>query len=135
MDMGKANNPIIRICTIVLAILLLCISITSCSIGKKPVSQFPTLSWNNSTPEEQGVDSVKLAEGLLSIKQKNLNIHSILLVRNGSVILDAYFYPYDGKSVHEFALVTKSVMTTLIAIASDQGKLNLDQPMLSFFPR
>jgi CubicO group peptidase (beta-lactamase class C family) len=134
MDMGKASYPIIRICTIVLAILLLCISITSCSIGKKPVSQFPTLSWNNSTPEEQGVDSVKLAEGLLSIKQKNLNIHSILLVRNGSVILDAYFYPYDGKSVHEFASVTKSVMTTLIAIASDQGKLNLDQPMLSFFP-
>jgi hypothetical protein len=25
-------------------------------------------------------------------------------------------------------------MTTLIAIAADQGKLELDQPMLSFFP-
>ena len=29
--------------------------------------------------------------------------------------------------------VTKSVMTTLIGIAVDQGKLDLDQPILSFF--
>ncbi|HEU4746461.1 MAG TPA: serine hydrolase, partial [Anaerolineales bacterium] len=32
------------------------------------------------------------------------------------------------------ASVTKSVMTTLIAIAADQGKLDLDKPILSFFP-
>jgi hypothetical protein len=30
--------------------------------------------------------------------------------------------------------VTKSVMTTLIAIAAAQGKLDLDQPLVSFFP-
>ena len=32
------------------------------------------------------------------------------------------------------ASVTKSVMTTLIGIAADQGKIQLDQPMVSFFP-
>jgi CubicO group peptidase (beta-lactamase class C family) len=58
----------------------------------------------------------------------------LLIIRNGSVVLDAYFYPYDGKTVHELASVTKSLMTTLIAIASDQNKLQLDQQMLSFFP-
>ncbi|MBM3239713.1 serine hydrolase [Candidatus Poribacteria bacterium] len=57
-----------------------------------------------------------------------------MLIRNGLVGVDAYFYPYDGKTVHELASVTKSIMTTLIAIASDRGKLKLDQPMLSFFP-
>jgi CubicO group peptidase (beta-lactamase class C family) len=30
--------------------------------------------------------------------------------------------------------VTRSVTTTLIGIVSDQGRLKLDQPMLSFFP-
>jgi CubicO group peptidase (beta-lactamase class C family) len=32
------------------------------------------------------------------------------------------------------ASVTKSIMTTLIAIAADQGKLTLDAPLVSFFP-
>ena len=50
------------------------------------------------------------------------------------MIVDAYFYPYDGNSPHDLASVTKSIMTTLIGIAADQGKLKLDQPMLSFFP-
>jgi CubicO group peptidase (beta-lactamase class C family) len=94
---------------------------------------WPTQGWRISTPEAQGVDSVKLAQGLQAIRQKNLDIHSLMLIRDGMVILDAYFYPYDGKTVHELASVTKSLTTTLIAIAADQGKLKLDDPMLSFF--
>ena len=95
---------------------------------------WPTQDWRTSTPEEQGVDSAKLAEGLLAIQERNISIDSLLMVRNGSVLLDAYFYPYDGTIPHDLASVTKSVMTTLIGIAADQGKLQLDQPMVSFFP-
>jgi CubicO group peptidase (beta-lactamase class C family) len=95
---------------------------------------WPTQGWRSSTPEEQGIDSGKVAEALLTMRERNINIHSLLVIRNGVEVLDAYFYPYDGKTVHELASVTKSVMTTLIAIASDQGKLKLDQPMVSFFP-
>ena len=68
------------------------------------------------------------------MREKNIQIHSLLVVRNGDVVVDAYFYPYDGGTVHDLASVTKSVMTTLIAIAAEQGKLDLDQPMVSFFP-
>jgi CubicO group peptidase (beta-lactamase class C family) len=66
--------------------------------------------------------------------REDVNIHSLLLVRNGKVVVDAAFYPYDGSTVHDVASVTKSVMTTPIAIAAEQGKLSLDAPMLSFFP-
>jgi len=95
---------------------------------------WPTQGWRTSTPEEQGFDSAKLAEGLQVIRQNGTRIHSLLIVRNGEVFVDAYFYPYDGSTYHDLASVTKSVMTTLIGIAADQGKLDLDQPMLSFFP-
>jgi len=97
-------------------------------------SYWPTNEWESATPESQGFHSVKLSEGLKAIKQKGINVHSLMIIRNGSVILDAYFYPYDGSTYHEVASVTKSVMTTLIGIAADQGKLDLDQPILSFFP-
>jgi len=96
---------------------------------------WPTQGWRSSTPEEQGIDSAKLARALLAMREQNINIHSLLLIRGGLAVVDAYFYPYDGKAVHELASVTKSVMTTLVAIAADQGKLRLDQPMVSFFPR
>lgn len=97
-------------------------------------SQWPPQGWHISTPEEQGVDSAKLAEGLQVMREQKLPVHSLLIVRNGAVVLDAYFYPYDGKSVHDLASVSKSLMTTLIGIAADQGKLSLDDTMLSFFP-
>lgn len=95
---------------------------------------WPTEGWQSSPPEAQGFDSAKLAEGLEAIRQNGTQVHSLLLIRNGSVFLDAYLYPYDGSTYHDLASVGKSVMTTLIGIAADQGKLDLDQSMLSFFP-
>jgi CubicO group peptidase (beta-lactamase class C family) len=98
------------------------------------VADWPTEGWQTSAPEAQGIDSAQLAEGLLTIRQQNINIHSLMVVRNGRLVVDAYFYPYDGNTVHDVASVTKSVMTTLIGIAADQNKLSLDAPILSFFP-
>ena len=95
---------------------------------------WPTEGWQANTPEEQGFDSVKLAEELQDLQKKEEAIDSLLIIRNGRVILDAYFYPYDGSFPHDLASVTKSFTTTLIAIAASQGKLDLDRPMVSYFP-
>ncbi|MGE5249168.1 MAG: serine hydrolase [Bacteroidota bacterium] len=85
-------------------------------------------------PEQMGFDSSRLAEGLLQIQAKKIPINSLTMIYKDSVFLDAYFYPYDGSIYHDLASVTKSVTTTLIGIAAGQGKLNLDQTVLSFFP-
>jgi CubicO group peptidase (beta-lactamase class C family) len=98
-------------------------------------SYWPTQGWRSNTPESGGFDSGKVAEALRAIRDQNMNIHSLMVIRNDEVILDAYFYPYDGKTFHSLASVTKSVMTTLIGIAADQGKLRLDDPMVTFFPQ
>ena len=95
---------------------------------------WPTQSWRMTTPEEQGFDSVQLAEGLQQLRDREIPIHSLLIIRNGYVVLDAYFDPFDGSWVHDLSSVTKSFTTTLTAIAASQGKLQLDQPMVSFFP-
>jgi CubicO group peptidase (beta-lactamase class C family) len=97
-------------------------------------TNLPTQGWQTTTPEEKGFDSARLAEALLTIREKDTDIHSLLVIRDGTVVVDAYFYPYDGSTVHELASVTKSIMTSLIAIAADQGKLELDQPIVSYFP-
>jgi CubicO group peptidase (beta-lactamase class C family) len=98
------------------------------------LTYWPTKGWRTSTSEEQGFDSGKLAEELQALKEDNININSLLIIRNGYVILDAYFYPYESTIPHKLASVTKSFTTTLIGIAVDQGRMQLDKPMVSFFP-
>jgi CubicO group peptidase (beta-lactamase class C family) len=95
---------------------------------------WPTDGWQTTTPEQQGFDSARLAEEVQAIHDKHVAIDSLMIIRNGYVVLDAYFSPYDGSFPHDLGSVTKSVTTTLIAIAVDQGKLRLDQPVVSFFP-
>ncbi len=95
---------------------------------------WPTQGWRTSTPEEQGLDSARLAEGLRQIQQKQIPIHSLIVILNGRVVVDATFYPYDGQLPHSVASVTKSLTTTLVGIAIDQGKISLDDRLVSFFP-
>lgn len=114
-------------------VVLFCLFILALPSSASDVA-WPGETWSTATPESEGIDSEKLANALIDIRKTGMNIHSLLVIRHGRKVLDARFYPYDGKVPHELASVTKSVMTTLIAIAADQGKLDLDQPMLSFFP-
>jgi CubicO group peptidase (beta-lactamase class C family) len=67
------------------------------------------------------------------MRDRKLPIHSLLIVRDGFVVLDAAFYPYDGSTPHDLASVTKSVTTTLLGIALDQHKLKLNDRVVSFF--
>jgi CubicO group peptidase (beta-lactamase class C family) len=99
-----------------------------------PPEYWPTDGWKTTSPESQGIDSAELAEELQSLRDQNIAIDSMLIVRNGYIVLDAYFSPYDGSFPHDMASVSKSVTGILVGIAIDQGKLPLDSPMVSFFP-
>lgn len=96
---------------------------------------FPTQEWPYSSPESQGMSSPKLIETLQTIQQKKIAIDSLMIIRNGYVVLDAYFYPFQKELKHDVASVTKSVTATLIGIALKEGFIkSLDQPISDFFP-
>jgi CubicO group peptidase (beta-lactamase class C family) len=96
---------------------------------------WPTDGWRSSTPEAQGMDSEKLALAFDYVRLHQIPIHSLLIVRNGYVVLDAYFFPFQAGQIHDAASVTKSVTSTLIGIAIAEHKLNsVQQPVLSLFP-
>lgn len=96
---------------------------------------WPTQAWRVSTPEEQGLDSNTLAEAVEFVLRENVRAHSLLVIRNGFVVADAYFYPYASNTRHDVASVTKSITSTLIGIAIDKGLIkDVKQPVLGFFP-
>lgn len=117
----------------VLAIVII-LRLTNQSTTSVPI-YWPNDGWQTNTPEEQGLDSEKLVKAMQVIEDQQIPIDSLLIIRNGYVLLNADFYnPYDGTYPHDMASVTKSVMTTLIGIAVSQGKIDLDQKLVSFFP-
>jgi len=100
------------------------------------VPYWPTDGWRTSSPEEQGMDSQRLAQMLDAIQQKHLPLHSLLVIRNGYLVSETYFQSYQPENVHEIYSVTKSVISTLIGIAMDKGFIDrLDQRVVDFFPQ
>jgi CubicO group peptidase (beta-lactamase class C family) len=95
----------------------------------------PTAGWRTSTPEEQGMDSEKLAAMLDAIRQRKHAIDSVLVIRNGYMVADAYVHPFRPGSRHVIRSCTKSVVSALIGIAIDKGYIKgVDQPVLELFP-
>jgi len=99
------------------------------------VDYWPTDGWRISSPEEQGMDSAKLSQMLESVRVQGLNLHSLLVIRNGYLVSETYFLNYDAEQKHELYSVTKSFVATLVGIAIDRGAISgVDQKVVDFFP-
>ena len=101
--------------------------------------------WQSDSPEGQNVDAALIAALLARVRDGSYpNIHGILLVKGGKLVVEEYFPGRDSAgnprafardTLHEMHSATKSVNALLIGIAIDQGLIRgVDQPIASFFP-
>jgi CubicO group peptidase (beta-lactamase class C family) len=86
-----------------------------------------------STPEAQGVPSAAVLEFVRAADQINA-LHSFMIVRHGHVISEAWWKPEAADKPHILNSLTKSFTSTAVGLAIRDGKLNLDDPVLKFFP-
>ncbi|MBV8193084.1 MAG: serine hydrolase [Alphaproteobacteria bacterium] len=101
--------------------------------GQDPqAGPWPTESWPISTPEEQGVDSAALARLIETVGGYKQD--SVMVVRHGRIVADAYFAPYVAGISHDLRSVTKSVVGTLTAIQLQKGALDsVEHPVMDLF--
>jgi CubicO group peptidase (beta-lactamase class C family) len=93
---------------------------------------WPTTSWAVSTPEEQGLDSGGLARLIEIVGTRRQD--SLMIVRHGKIVADAYYAPYVAGVSHDLRSVTKSITGTLTAIALRDGFFDsVDHPVLDLF--
>jgi CubicO group peptidase (beta-lactamase class C family) len=97
---------------------------------------WPTAGWQTSTPEEQGMDSETIAAMIEYLRgYDGSQVDSLMIIRNGYLIAEVYFYPFTKGSKHDIASVTKSFTSTLTGIAIDKGYIsNVGKYVLDFFP-
>jgi len=119
------------------AVLSLCALLTSVYLGPAHAqdtdqSVWPTKEWLTSTPEEQGMDSSALAK-LVTYGARN-SFDSLLVVRHGRIVTEAYYAPYTADIPHNIFSSTKTITGTLLGMVYKDGLLDrLDHPVLDFF--
>ena len=99
-------------------------------IDYKPLSAG---DWTVSTPEEQGLDPMLVAE-LYFNAAKVETLQALLVIKNGYLIAEAYF---NGGAIDQLTRIqsaTKSYTSALAGIAVDQGLISVDDKMMAFFP-
>ncbi len=90
--------------------------------------------WEVSTPAEQGLDPMLLAELYYNAAELE-TIYSLLVIKNGYLIAEDYFNEGSVDQKDRLQSVTKSYTSALVGIALDQGYMSsVDQKMLDFFP-
>jgi len=96
---------------------------------------WPKESWRISTPEEQGMDSGAILKMLNYIISQQQNYHSILIIRNGYLITEAYFHPYHRMVKQNVQSCANSVTSALTGIAIREGYIkDIHQKVVDFFP-
>jgi CubicO group peptidase (beta-lactamase class C family) len=94
----------------------------------------PGDDWEVSTPEQQGLDPMLVAELYYNAAQLE-TIYSLLVIKDGYLIAEDYFNEGSIDQKDRLQSVTKSYTSALVGIALDQGYLtSADQKMMDFFP-
>jgi CubicO group peptidase (beta-lactamase class C family) len=93
----------------------------------------PFWDTRTATPEEQGIDSATLVRMFDYIAGQEVEVHSVLVIRDGVLVTEAYFWPYNRDRTHGLASCTKSFLSALVGIAIDEGYLALDDKVLDYF--
>ncbi|MCX7746886.1 MAG: beta-lactamase family protein [Clostridia bacterium] len=96
---------------------------------------WPTGKWQYSEPEEQGLDAEILEKMFQYIHDTNINLHSLLIVKNGYMVVEKFFDPYTKEDKHNIFSITKGVISSLVGIALHEGYFEtLSQKVKGFFP-
>ena len=123
------------------AVLVMAFAATAQAVAR---DELPTAS-----PESVGIDGASIAKLTDDIRAgKYSNIHSLLVLRSGKLVAEAYFQGederrgrplgrvhFDADTLHDLRSVTKSVTSALFGVAMASGAIrDLDAPVLSYFP-
>ena len=86
---------------------------------------FPGKDWQEATPESQGIDSAGLKAAA-----DELGVQQLVIVCNGYVIWKGP----EANAYHEIYSASKVFTSTCLGLVLDDGKCQLDDPMVKYLP-
>lgn len=86
------------------------------------------------TPELAGISEQAINAFLRELQRREINMHALLLLRGNDIFYEKYWAPFDADRPHRMYSVTKTFVAAAIGCLLDEGKLNLDDPIVKYFP-
>ncbi len=88
------------------------------------------------TLDQSGLDKTLLTEMMQKIIAGEYpNVHSVLIIKDGKLVFEEYFYEQNKNKLHELRSATKSFVSALTGIAIEQGFIkSKNETVLSYFP-
>lgn len=81
-----------------------------------------------------GVDAAQIAGFIDDVETAGLELHDIMLWRDGAVVAEGWRWPYGPERRRMTHSMTKSITACAIGMLVDDGRLSLDDTVCSFFP-
>ncbi len=92
------------------------------------------LTFPYAKPEEVGIGSKWVQNFLNRLEESCLPLHSFILMKDGKIVAESYYAPYQADTQHRMFSVTKSLASIAIGLLETEGKLCLDDHIIDYFP-
>lgn len=85
-------------------------------------------------PQAAGIDPGGIRSFVGLIREKQVALHSFMLLRHGKVAAEGYYKPFDPKQLHSIFSVSKSFTSAAVGIAVGEGRFGLDDRVVELLP-
>ena len=85
-------------------------------------------------PETQGIPSAAILKFVEEVEKNIQHLHSLMFLRHGQVVAEGWWTPYAPNVPHMLFSLTKSFTSTAMGLSLSEGRLSIDDPVISFFP-
>jgi len=93
-----------------------------------------TSSLPRTSPEEQNASAAGINE-FIEVAGKTVNkIDSLMVLRHGYVVAEKWWAPHTPETPHVMHSLSKSFTSTAVGLANAEGKIDIDEKVLTYFP-
>ena len=91
-------------------------------------------TFERALPEQRNISSKAIKKVLMDLRAKNIPMHSLLIMKDDTLIFEKYYAPYKADTLHRMFSISKSFSALAIALLEREGKLSIDDHIVDYFP-
>ncbi|MTH53811.1 serine hydrolase [Bacillus mangrovi] len=100
---------------------------------EKAEAYWPTEDWKSIKPERVHMDQKKLDSMFEQIKNEEIPMEGLLVIRDGYIVAEQYGGGFDREKVHPVYSITKSLTSSLTGVAVKQGEIkSVDEKAVTY---
>lgn len=92
--------------------------------------------WQTKNLKDMTADLARIELFFNQLQSGKHKLDSVLLIKDGAIVLEEYFNKYDRNKSHDLRSVTKSIRSILLGIAIDKGMIgSVDDPIVKYLKK